>query len=505
MVGVGAQQFAIAEGFALEEQKLSPDAQQAYDKWLKKTLVPGYQNRNCVKMLETEEGTLYNLQDLLLFIDKNGRRTELWNHEEPNHGLYFNHIQYFNDVLYVSTYDGIYQYLGKDGFKKIFTDRVKGKRWRNFFIDSKDRCWVHEFGSKQVLISEPANRQQFSDSIPLLISLSSGFLQDKDDALWIASGEGLIKVQEQNTSLYNKKNNPLIDDIRNITETPAGELVAFSRENGILRFNNKDFVKSEWALFTSKELANKNDFADSYTVDDKNRIWFATREDRLFCLENGRLVNKSHLVGKGNYITWLSYDRVKGRLFLSQETLNIVGPWGNKEFKPVNSNAPILKPWFVHCFENGKTILSSRIGECMLIDEQDSIFRINEMLGLPAKAIGGSFFETNDGDFWLFGNGDGIKHFTWDSKGFPINDLHISTAEGLPHNMVQDMTMDAQARLWVGTPAGPAVIIIDRNKINVFPLADQLEINNDRPTGLHITTSRDSSIWMSGFNDIYRF
>ena len=35
LVGVGAQQFAVAEGFPLEEQKLSPEAQKAYDNWLK--------------------------------------------------------------------------------------------------------------------------------------------------------------------------------------------------------------------------------------------------------------------------------------------------------------------------------------------------------------------------------------------------------------------------------------------------------------------------------------
>ena len=37
LVGVGAQQFAVAEGFPLEEQKLSADAQRAYDNWLKKS------------------------------------------------------------------------------------------------------------------------------------------------------------------------------------------------------------------------------------------------------------------------------------------------------------------------------------------------------------------------------------------------------------------------------------------------------------------------------------
>ncbi|HYC28842.1 MAG TPA: N(4)-(beta-N-acetylglucosaminyl)-L-asparaginase, partial [Chitinophagaceae bacterium] len=37
LVGSGAQQFAIAEGFPLEEQKLSPDAKKAYENWLKKS------------------------------------------------------------------------------------------------------------------------------------------------------------------------------------------------------------------------------------------------------------------------------------------------------------------------------------------------------------------------------------------------------------------------------------------------------------------------------------
>lgn len=37
LVGSGAQQFAVAEGFPLEEQKLSPDAQKNYDNWLKRS------------------------------------------------------------------------------------------------------------------------------------------------------------------------------------------------------------------------------------------------------------------------------------------------------------------------------------------------------------------------------------------------------------------------------------------------------------------------------------
>jgi N4-(beta-N-acetylglucosaminyl)-L-asparaginase len=37
LVGSGAQQFAVAEGFPLEEQKLSPEAKRNYENWLKKS------------------------------------------------------------------------------------------------------------------------------------------------------------------------------------------------------------------------------------------------------------------------------------------------------------------------------------------------------------------------------------------------------------------------------------------------------------------------------------
>ncbi|HVU56965.1 MAG TPA: N(4)-(beta-N-acetylglucosaminyl)-L-asparaginase [Puia sp.] len=37
LVGQGAQQFAVAEGFPLEEQKLSDDAKRTYEQWLKKS------------------------------------------------------------------------------------------------------------------------------------------------------------------------------------------------------------------------------------------------------------------------------------------------------------------------------------------------------------------------------------------------------------------------------------------------------------------------------------
>ncbi|MGC8750899.1 N(4)-(beta-N-acetylglucosaminyl)-L-asparaginase [Hydrotalea sp.] len=54
LVGEGAQQFAIAEGFALEPEKLSPEAKKAYENWLKKS-----EYKPIINIERTEGGNAY--------------------------------------------------------------------------------------------------------------------------------------------------------------------------------------------------------------------------------------------------------------------------------------------------------------------------------------------------------------------------------------------------------------------------------------------------------------
>jgi N4-(beta-N-acetylglucosaminyl)-L-asparaginase len=59
LVGSGAQQFAVAEGFPLEEQKLSEEARRAYEDWLKRSEYKPIIN------IENKQGHgPYNFQDL---------------------------------------------------------------------------------------------------------------------------------------------------------------------------------------------------------------------------------------------------------------------------------------------------------------------------------------------------------------------------------------------------------------------------------------------------------
>ncbi|MEI9809627.1 MAG: hypothetical protein WDO16_18175 [Bacteroidota bacterium] len=246
--------------------------------------------------------------------------------------MYFSSMRWFNHTLYIANYDGIYQLTGDTAFQKLFSKSLVEKNWRGFFMDSKKRFWINEIERAHVLISAPANKLELTDSIALNIPLVSGCFEDKDHNIWIASGEGLLKIQEQNTSEYTIETNPLINDIRNVAESPGKTMYAFSRENGILQFNKTGFAKTPFQFYQTNKEA-KNDFPDSYAADDKGRLWLGTRESRLFCLDNGKLIDYSRFIPrKGNYLAWISYNPVARKLFTSQDTLKTVTDEGIEIF-----------------------------------------------------------------------------------------------------------------------------------------------------------------------------
>ena len=476
------------------------------DHWEKRTLLAGFENQVCKEMIETEKGIYYNYRTSIIFKDNNGNIFHLWDHEEANRGMYFYLMQFFNDTLYISTYDGIYQAAGNNIFRRLFENRLNEKGWRLFFIDSKRRFWVSEIDRAGVLIAEPGNYKHFSDSISLTITSAPVCFEDKDHNIWMISAEGLLKVQEQNTSEFSLARNPLVTEIRNITETPDKNILAFSRENGILQFNGGNFVKAPVQFYHINKKG-RNDFLDSYTMDDQNRQWWATRNDQLFCFDKGKLIDYSSPVIPGrNYLGWISYNPITKKLFISQDTLKTITDHEVKIFQPANNKQPPLLTTFIHCFKNGKTIFASLSTGIRLIDENDSLFDINRQLGLGTSVIPVRFYETPSGDFWMYSSLDGIKHFRWNKNGLPENDLQISTDDGLPNEAIMDMCMDKQNRLWVSTMAGPAIIELDTitKRLEVSTLTDQMNISTEYPA-TSLFCDSEGYIWLASYNCIYRF
>jgi ligand-binding sensor domain-containing protein len=103
------------------------------DHWEKRPLLSGFENMICKEMIETDRGIYYNYRTSIILKDNNGDISHLWDHAEASRGMYFYLMQFFNDTMYISTYDGIYQAAGNNIFKKLFENRLYEKSWRFFY------------------------------------------------------------------------------------------------------------------------------------------------------------------------------------------------------------------------------------------------------------------------------------------------------------------------------------------------------------------------------------
>lgn len=475
------------------------------DHWQKRIILPRYENMLCLQVLETPEGTYYNFRTVIVFRDLNGHTREIWQHAAVSRGMYFNQMRYSDGTLYTATFDGIYRVNGPGAVQKLFSGDMKEPRWRSFLIDSKKRFWVNEIARSAVFVSAPGKQEEFTDTINLAIPLVSFCYEDQEQNIWIASGEGLVKVQRLFASQFNRAGNPLLRDLRNILQTPDHRLLAFSREHGILQFSGGDFKKAPFQFYDTDKDA-LNDFPDSYTAGDSNRLWLSTRESRLYRLKGSVLTNFSQYVPSGmNFQYSVSFNPLKKELFSSQDSLKIIDAAKSRVFYPANTRQPVIRPLIVKCFSNGKMIFNTNSSGTWLIDERGNLLPVSNPALFGNRA--GRFLETPDGNFWLFDTGEGLKHFRWNSKGQPENDIQVTTDDGLPNDAVISLCMDREKRLWAATMTGPAVLKIDSltKQVNVLPLADYMDILPEVPVNPHIICDDNNIVWLADNDRIFRF
>ncbi|MEO8768939.1 MAG: histidine kinase [Ferruginibacter sp.] len=470
--------------------------------WQKSNLLPGY-DIPCVGLVETKNGTYYNYREVIVKKENDGTIKELWR-KQPAGKIHFGEMYYRDNHLYVATKDGISMLSDNGDTAPIFKGVLDMGSWTNFIIDAKNRFWVCRTGIKMIYVSAPGDTEKFVDSIPTSESLFSGFFEDKDHTIWVASVKGLTKIQEQQQLHFNSKNNPLVDDIRNIAETADGKLLAFSRENGILQFNGSNFIKAPWQFYDYP--AANIDFIDTYFRDEKKRTWFETRNGQIFRIEEKGFTNCNYLLPDRTMV-WADYNSLTKKIFLALDTLRFADEHYSSIFISHNLNKIIQFPKYIKCFKNGKTLVVCENAEIILIDEQNNAVNVNKQLGLGNANAGAHFLDDNKNGFWMYGGSYGLKHFQWNKKWME-NDLDVDQRIDLDDATINAACIDYMGRIWAVTNRGVIVIKIDSangNKILVKQLSDNSDISVTTPANTKLLTASDGRIWYTDVNDIYSF
>ena len=472
--------------------------------WQRSSLLQTNNKVLITKIIQTDQGDYYNCGDALIKKEASGIPRQLW--KETDKRIHYSCIHFHENNLYASGWEGIYRYTDDGKRTAIFKGHLPQGDWVNFMIDSKNRFWVSRNGSNTIYVSAPGNTETFADSISTGTTLFSGFIEDKDHNIWIASVSGLLKVQEQQQEHFSNRDNPLIKDIRNMLETADGKLLAFSRETGVLEFNGNIFTKSALQLYNSDPAA-RNDFPDTYFKDERGKTWVVTREGRLLRIEDGHFIDCTHLLNGDSPFAWADFNPVTKKILLSQDTLSISNENSSSYFITRNNKSILSFPKFLKCFSNGKTLVVCENAGITLIDENNNATKVNEELGLGNANPGSLFLEDHDGGFWMFGGSYGLKHFIWNKNGLPENNMNITADNGLGDDIINSACIDAGGKIWAITSRSLIVIKIDslNKKVFVKQLSDNSNIDIAMPANAKLFTSSDGRIWFTDKNDIYCF
>src|SRR5213075_1074892 len=141
---------------------------------------------------------------------------------------------------------------------------------------------------------------------------------------------------------------------------------------GLLNFTGNDFRISSILFPSIPGYNKKEDIIDYYCFDDKDRLWFSTRYQKLFCMDKGVIKNYSFLAGHTLNIYGVDYNFKKRRLTMAADTLKTGNDLSQQNFIAANSHQFILHPIMNHSFSNGMQIVSTRFDGSFLLDGKDN-------------------------------------------------------------------------------------------------------------------------------------
>ncbi len=288
------------------------------------------------------------------------------------------------------------------------------------------------------LYSADFSFKQFDSRHGLSSDIISGFCQDKEGMVWIATSNGLNSYSGNRFQVYDTfgKNR---ENISALTVADNGDVWLGTLDNGITVFNRLEQKEKKFTT-QSGEYSISGDKINDIICDSKGRIWFSTsgglnmydnRLDSMFFYDlNGEYVNL-------NGDLFEIYEDSKGRIF--------IGTWWHSLF----------------CYDE----LSHSFNQLMLED------------GSAIPKVW-AICEDVAGDIWVGTWGNGLYKLKVDGcdKIELLDQVPIVNAyfdKEIVFNIVYDITVDKQNRLWLGTDVGLGMVEspdLDEVSIEWIPL-----------------------------------
>ena len=335
------------------------------------------------------------------------------------------------------------------------------------------------------------------DQSYVLDSSISSIIKGPDGKIWISSDKGLSIWQLEDGKIINVLHKAHFGDF----ETLSVNQIAFNKdgtlylatEEGLIEEKNESYRRITSGLFKPDSPVFR------VFCDNEERIWFSTLEG-LYYLKDNKVFNFSN--------SHPEIDNIVIAFLQTEDNSLLFGGYGkffkynSKSFEIIDESSGLTEKTIVCMFsdreknlwigslegvskltehklkfvqnDNPSTIFSKlkTINDELIIGSNHGLYKIKDYKLMPTRLSDGMpqilirdlavqgdtiWFATPDGIYFKFKNKIG----------------HLSSADGLPHNVVYEINLDFEKRLWLATQAGVAYI----SKGKLYNFTNKIEHN----------------------------
>lgn len=428
--------------------------------------------------------------------------------------------------IWIGTQDGIdkvnskgeivYDYVYSDKYKQYTNQSIK-----RIFSDIDGTIWygTHSNGLKKVDVKNETIKEYIHES-DNLDTISNNyvrnFLRDRDNNLWICTGEGISRYIEESDSFINYKSlgsskGSLINDDTFVAYQDKGGLIWIGTYSGISMFDPSSSIE----LYKKNEYNPNNSLSEDVIhgiyEDGNGYLWVGTNSKGV------NVINKDT-----DEVTHINTDTLEG---FSNNSVNVINGYDEYVYIGTNNGVNIIntktnelkvlpqeeKGGLVGKFvknifidSKGYVWIGTTVGFNIYNPKDESFIYINDYLiennirDLYSSAI----FEDKDGIYWLGTFNDGglikIDPYTNEIKNY-LNDE--SNHESISDNVIRTINEDAHGNLWIGTRFGLNKFDKDKEKFISYTTTDGL--SNNYIYG--ILLDDEDNPWMSTNSGICKF
>ncbi len=356
----------------------------------------------------------------------------------------------------------------------------------------KQHLWVYPIGSNFVYrIKQPKATTEI-DSIFLRVNLLSHVFEDNEKRTWLATGEGLALVKNQQSHMWEAKDYPMLSGIRHLVCSPGNSVMAFGAEQTPVIWES---LAVQNARRLKASLPN-GDFPDVSLWDRNNKLWLLSRRGNLYT-GNERGIAPVPWKLQPIQSRMLAYDKATHRIWLATDSLISMSA-----AKPASRQAILkISPNFATCISPDYLYIHSSTNGSQLVNTHSAqVTSISSALGLEEDVFRAKVYPDTDSTFWLYHFGGGIRLFKYTLGKNWVPLAGFSTREGLPSDAVHHLLKDGQGNIWLATAAGIAVLKPDETgarPYKLYRLSDLLGFDWEQAEFVHFDMDSKGAVWIS--------